>query len=212
MKKMLTSVYDMVDNAVVAAKVSQKVAQAKYVVDTTPIMLLCDNVIQTIQFGKLSIPVVNSPYLTWASAAPVAGAKMNDGNAAIIIDDDFKELSENAQMFIMIHELGHIMDWMNHGYRNLDEIYPISKLGVVDAQEAENFADMVAAYYLGKKNAIAAIREFVQLLTEKEYLRKNPKYHTSFTDRIEFIKNLDTNDATKAATVIEFNKLFNVAS
>jgi Zn-dependent peptidase ImmA (M78 family) len=95
---------------------------------------------------------------------------VNDINS-INVNNDFMNLDENTQRFILYHELGHI--YYNHNKESKEEnesnkrkrkIY--RKFGLVVKQEIQ--ADLYAAKKIGKKNAVKAITETYKLLKDKE--------------------------------------------
>jgi Zn-dependent peptidase ImmA (M78 family) len=89
----------------------------------------------------------------------------------IKVNNDFMQLDENTQRFILYHELGHIH--YKHNKETIEE-NEMSKrkrkmyrrFGLVVKQEIQ--ADLYAVKMIGKANAIKAINETYKLLKDKE--------------------------------------------
>ena len=86
----------------------------------------------------------------------------------IFITDSFLKLSENAQYFVLLHELGH----QEHDHINkstlfdFDLVYAIATIiGIIPRQEME--ADDFAAFEIGYEAAASAMEETIVVLSEE---------------------------------------------
>lgn len=106
--------------------------------------------------------VRRSMYCEWMQFHPICCMSVNkykvngseDYYPIVIVDDHFMMLDRNAQIFYLLHELGHYYTQL------FDIVYGSNERKIEDEYEADEFA----MFILGKKNSIKAIESSKQFV------------------------------------------------
>ena len=90
----------------------------------------------------------------------------------IRVNQQFMNLDENTQKFILYHELGHIHYGHNKqdqetNERNKRKRKLYFRFGLVPKEEIQ--ADLYAAKMIGKENALKALQKSLEILRTKEF-------------------------------------------
>ena len=108
-------------------------------------------------------------------------------DGSIFITDDFLKLSDNAQYFVLLHELGHYVNGHlnKFSFTSIGIVYTlINYFGFVPKQEAE--ADDFAYNFLGHEKSIEAMEETLEVLKEHTRFKLD---HLDLNLRIKRLKN-----------------------
>ncbi len=94
---------------------------------------------------------------------------------SIRVNQQFMNLDENTQKFILYHELGHIYHGHNKqsyevNARNRRKRRLYAKFGLVPKEEIQ--ADLYAVKMLGKENALKALNQSLKSLKVKEFITR----------------------------------------
>jgi Zn-dependent protease with chaperone function len=111
--------------------------------------------------------VIHDNTLMLAMNIHVAGAAMmTNGKRIILVDDSFLTLSEQTQLFILHHEMGHHA----HQHKEKRMVRVIQGLlGLVSRNEQQ--ADAYAVFMVGKQAALSALGEIQQLMPTNMEIR-----------------------------------------
>lgn len=141
-----------------------------------------------------------APY-TWATGAPLSfGAYPNNGaNPVIVFDNDLRSMSSNAIGFIVYHETGHMWQIYIENFNYTDNVLKAAATGglnaMVDSIEFEHYADVFAAAFIGRENAIAALEETKELFRTSGVLFK--EFEALLDERIDYIRSAKLPDVKK---------------
>lgn len=122
------------------------------------------------------IPVVYKNDAVWGSSSLVACAGKAGISDVIFVDDYFLSLSEEVKLFVLYHEIGHIVNKHNETIKN-GTLYNSSRIFKLSEKEIE--ADEFAVKNLGSKTCINGLK----------YLFNN--LPTSYFSKREIKKRLD---------------------
>ena len=127
------------------------------------------NIIQTINHDVGTIFVVHDEASLIVKNLRIAAAG-NLGEAfAIIVDDNFMELSQPTKEFIIQHEIGHLVN--SHVY-TMKKFIKRNMSSKVSDDERE--ADEYSCLKVGKENTISALKEILRIegIRKKEIVRR----------------------------------------
>lgn len=128
--------------------------------------------------------VKHDPIFTKQTGVFIA-ALFYDGS--IFVTDDFLKLSDNAQEFVLLHELGHYANGHlnKFSFTSIGIIYTfVNYFGFVPKQEAE--ADDFAYKFLGRERSIKAMEETLDVLKQYSKFKLD---HLDLNLRIKRLKN-----------------------